>query len=65
MQQRDALVRVATECAEDLASDNVVYAEVRYAPEQHLGGGLSLEQVVEAVEEGFRLGESRAIAAGQ
>jgi adenosine deaminase len=64
MQQRDALVRVAAECAEDLASDNVVYAEVRYAPEQHLGGGLSLEQVVEAVEEGFRLGESRAASAG-
>jgi adenosine deaminase len=64
MQQRDALVRVAAECAEDLAADNVVYAEVRYAPEQHLGGGLSLEQVVEAVEEGFRLGESRAAAAG-
>jgi adenosine deaminase len=65
MQQRDALVRVAAECAEDLASDNVVYAEVRYAPEQHLDGGLSLEQVVEAVEDGFRLGESRAAEAGQ
>jgi adenosine deaminase len=36
---------------------------VRYAPEQHLAGGLSLEEVVEAVEEGFRLGESRAAAA--
>jgi adenosine deaminase len=58
------LVRVAAECAEDLAADNVVYAEVRYAPEQHLAGGLSLEQVVEAVEEGFRLGEARAAAAG-
>ena len=64
MQQRDALVRVAAECAEDLGADNVVYAEVRYAPEQHITGGLSLEQVVEAVEEGFRLGESRAAAAG-
>jgi adenosine deaminase len=64
MQKRDALVRVAAECAEDLAADNVVYAEVRYAPEQHLAGGLSLEQVVEAVEEGFRLGEARAAAAG-
>jgi adenosine deaminase len=64
MQTHDALVRVAAECAEDLAADNVVYAEVRYAPEQHLDGGLSLEQVVEAVEEGFRLGESRAAAAG-
>lgn len=33
MQTRDALVRVAAECAEDLAEDGVVYAEVRYAPE--------------------------------
>ncbi|HSJ60703.1 MAG TPA: adenosine deaminase, partial [Jiangellaceae bacterium] len=64
MQTRDALVRVAAECAEDLAADGVVYAEVRYAPEQHLTAGLSLEEVVEAVEEGFRLGESRAAAAG-
>ncbi|SDU87854.1 adenosine deaminase [Jiangella alkaliphila] len=65
MQTRDALVRVAAECAEDLAADGVVYAEVRYAPEQHLSGGLSLDDVVAAVEEGFRLGESRAAAAGR
>jgi adenosine deaminase len=45
MQQRDALVRVAAECAEDLASDNVVYAEVRYAPEQHLGRGFPAGRV--------------------
>ena len=30
MQERDAIVRVAAECAEDLAADGVVYAEVRY-----------------------------------
>ncbi|WP_053207014.1 adenosine deaminase [Jiangella muralis] len=65
MQTRDALVRVAAECAEDLAADGVVYAEVRYAPEQHLGGGLSLDDVVAAVEQGFRLGETRAAAAGR
>jgi adenosine deaminase len=47
---------VARECAEDLAADGVVYAEVRFAPELHLGGGLSLDQVVEAVQEGFRQG---------
>jgi adenosine deaminase len=64
MQTRDALVRVAAECAEDLAADGVVYAEVRYAPEQHLEGGLTLEQVVEAVNDGFRLGERRAREAG-
>jgi adenosine deaminase len=60
MQTRDALVRVAAECAQDLAADGVVYAEVRYAPEQHLEGGLTLEQVVEAVNDGFREGERRA-----
>ncbi len=56
MQTRDALVRVARECAEDLAADGVVYAEVRFAPEQHLEGGLSLPEVVEAVQEGYRQG---------
>src|SRR3954471_1814437 len=64
MQTRDALIRVARECAEDLAEDGVVYAEVRYAPEQHLDGGLSLEEVVEAVNEGFREGERLARANG-
>ncbi|MFI0367112.1 adenosine deaminase [Actinomadura sp. 1N219] len=56
MQSVEALTRVAYECAEDLAKDGVVYAEVRYAPEQHLRGGLSLEQVVEAVLDGFARG---------
>ncbi|MGI5161095.1 adenosine deaminase [Microbispora sp. CA-102843] len=58
MQTREALVRVAAECAEDLADDGVMYAEVRYAPEQHTSQGLSLDQVVEAVLEGFRLGSA-------
>ncbi|HZF90809.1 adenosine deaminase [Streptomyces sp.] len=64
MQTRDALFRVAAECVEDLAEDGVVYAEVRYAPEQHLDGGLTLEEVVEAVNAGFREGERRAREAG-
>ncbi|WP_225804716.1 adenosine deaminase [Streptomyces sp. NK15101] len=64
MQTRDALFRVAAECAVDLAEDGVVYAEVRYAPEQHLEGGLTLEEVVEAVNDGFREGERQARAAG-
>jgi adenosine deaminase len=65
MQTRDALVRVAAEAAEDLAADGVVYAEQRYAPEQHLEGGLTLEEVVEAVQEGLRLGEKRAADQGR
>ena len=56
MQTPEALTRVAAECAEDLAADGVVYAEVRFAPELHLARGLRLDQVVEAVLEGFRQG---------
>ncbi|GIU89270.1 MAG: adenosine deaminase 1 [Acidimicrobiia bacterium] len=58
MQTRDALIRVARECAEDLAADGIVYAEVRFAPELHLQKGLSLDDVVEAVLEGFRQGSA-------
>jgi adenosine deaminase len=65
MQTPAALERVAAECAEDLAADGVVYAEVRYAPEQHLEAGLDLDAVVAAVNSGFRLGEQRAAAAGR
>ncbi|MFE3459000.1 adenosine deaminase [Nocardiopsis aegyptia] len=65
MQTREGLVRVASEAAEDLAADGVVYAELRYAPEQHLEGGLTLEEVVEAVQEGLELGEKRAADRGR
>ena len=58
MQTREALIRVAAECAEDLAADGVVYAEVRFAPELHTHTGLSLDEVVEAVLEGFRQGSA-------
>ena len=56
MQTEAALERVARECVLDLADDGVVYAEVRYAPEQHVETGLSLDQVVAAVQAGFDAG---------
>ncbi len=65
LQERDAIIRVAAECAEDLAADGVAYAEVRYAPELSVERGLTLDEVVEANLEGFRLGEERARAAGR
>lgn len=65
MQTEAALFRVAAETVEDLAADGVVYAETRYAPEQHLRAGLTLEQVVEAVNAGCREGELRAMANGR
>jgi adenosine deaminase len=56
MQSAPALQRVARECAEDLHGDGVVYAEVRFAPELHVEAGLTLEEVIEAVLDGFRQG---------
>src|SRR6516164_6368058 len=62
MQTAEALRRVAAECAEDLAADGVVYAEVRFAPELHTERGLTLDQVVQAVLDGFaRGGKGRGI----
>ena len=58
MQHRDAIERVAFECAQDLADDGVVYAEVRFAPEQHMEAGLTLAEVLDAVLAGFERGSS-------
>ncbi|MFC8046587.1 adenosine deaminase [Nocardia sp. NPDC057353] len=64
MQTPEGLRRVARECVEDLAADGVVYAEVRFAPEQHLNRGLTLDEVVEHTLAGFRDGEALVAAAG-
>jgi adenosine deaminase len=63
-QTADGLRRVARECAEDLAADHVVYAEVRFAPELHLERGLTEHQIVEEVLAGFAEGQRNAAAAG-
>ncbi|MCR6689229.1 adenosine deaminase [Cellulomonas sp.] len=65
LQTADALRRVARECALDLAADGVVYAEVRFAPEQHVEQGLSLQDVVDAVRTGFDEGMAQARADGR
>ncbi|MFC0099365.1 adenosine deaminase [Micromonospora marina] len=64
MQTPTALRRIARECALDLAADGVVYAEVRFAPEQHLEQNLTLDEVVDAVVTGFREGSALAAEAG-
>ena len=53
MQTKGALKRVASEFVEDLVADGVIYGEVRWAPEQHLAKGLSLDEAVEAVQAGL------------
>ena len=64
-QSEAALARVARECAEDLAADGVVYAEVRYAPELHVEKGLNEHQIVEAVLAGFAEGVAAVKAGGR
>jgi adenosine deaminase len=65
MQTAEALHRVAYECVGDLAADNVVYAEVRFAPELHINRGLTFDDVVDAVLAGFADGEKAAAAEGR
>jgi adenosine deaminase len=65
MQTESALRRVASECVQDLAADGVVYAEIRWAPEQHGAAGLTLDEVVDAVLEGFAEGTAIAAERGQ
>ena len=56
MQTTEEIIRVARECVLDLAADNVVYAEVRGAPELFTRKGLTMDQVIEATVEGFNQG---------
>ncbi len=53
MQTAEGLTRVAREFVEDLAADGVIYGELRWAPEQHLQRGLTLDETVEAVQRGI------------
>jgi adenosine deaminase len=50
MQSKESLKLVVEDVFEQLAADNVVYAEFRFAPLLHLEQGLSPEEVVAAVD---------------
>ena len=65
MQTADNLRRVAREFVEDQAADGVVYAEARWAPEQHQAGGLTLAAAVEAVRDGLAEGMALCAQRGQ
>jgi adenosine deaminase len=53
MQTAEGLTRVAREFVEDLHADGVIYGELRWAPEQHLARGLTLDEAVDAVQLGI------------
>lgn len=56
MQSKENLERIAYEAVQDLHKENVVYAELRFAPELHTKKGLNLEEVVTAVLSGLDRG---------
>ncbi|WP_315277325.1 adenosine deaminase [Kocuria carniphila] len=64
MQTAEALARVAEEYVLDCAADGLIHTEVRWAPEQHLVGGLTLEQAVDAVQDGLARGVAEVKASG-
>lgn len=51
MQTEEELRAVVKDLFVQLKRDNVIYAEIRFAPLQHLGKGLSSEEAVEIVAE--------------
>lgn len=53
MQTEENIIRISKELVEDLEKDNVIYAEIRFAPQLHTRNGLSLEQIINAVLEGI------------
>lgn len=64
LQTADALRRVAREWVEDQAADGVIVAEARWAPEQHVAGGLSLADTIAAVGAGLAEGMDAVRASG-
>jgi len=65
MQRPEDLARVARESVLDLAADGVAYAELRWAPEQHQGAGLSIPETVEAVQAGIEEGVAEVRSQGR
>ena len=64
MQTAEQLHRVAREFVQDLGADGVIYGEIRWAPEQHLTKGLTLDETVEAVQSGLEAGVADVRATG-
>lgn len=64
MQTKEGLSRVAKEFVLDLHDDGVIYGEIRWAPEQHLKAGLTLDETVEAVQDGLEQGMAQVESQG-
>ena len=56
MQTAEGLTRVTRELVERLEAEGLIYAELRFAPQYHVNGGLTQEDVVIAAIEGLNQG---------
>ena len=56
MQDEDSLDRISYELMEDLSSDNVYYAEIRFSPILHTKNGMTIENALNAVQKGLNRG---------
>ena len=56
MQTAEGLVRITRELVERLETDGLIYAELRFAPQYHLEGGMTQEDAVLAAIEGLKQG---------
>lgn len=54
MQTKETLKLIAKDLVDRLASQNVIYAEIRFAPMFHTKEGLTYEEIVESVLDGLR-----------
>lgn len=54
MQTKENLIRISRELALDLKNDNVIYAEIRFAPLFHMKQGLTMDEVITSVLEGLK-----------
>lgn len=54
MQKKENLVRVTKDLIEDLISDNIIYAEIRFSPLDYISENLSLNEVVKTVLESIK-----------
>ncbi|WFB36389.1 adenosine deaminase family protein [Kiritimatiellota bacterium B12222] len=59
MQQQAALERIAKELAEDNLAENVRYLEVRFAPQLHTSQGLSIAEILQAVDRGLKQAQTQ------
>lgn len=54
MQTKEQLRAVTLDLFEQISNDNIIYAEIRFAPLQHTRNGLSPHEVVEIVNDAFK-----------